>query len=192
MNYLERVSTLLKRTGKTCAELASSTGISEASLRLYASGEAKTIPSEDIKKLADGLGMTVEQIFGIGEATYHPNTRIASCGQRIAAALARKGMKQSDLCKITGIPKSSMSLYLSGAYEPKQDKIYAMAKALDVSTEWLMGYDLPPARLPWEEKALEEPKLTEGEKALLDLFNQVPEDKKQIVLEMIRVALKTK
>lgn len=192
MNYIDRVSELLKRTGKTCAELANSTGISEASLRLYASGDAKTIPSDDIKKLADGLGMTVEQIFGIGESTYHPNTRVASCGQRIAAALSRKGMKQADLCKITGIPKSSMSLYLSGAYEPKQDKIYSMAKALDVSTEWLMGYDLPHVRIPWEEKSIEEPKLTDGEKALLDLFNQVPEDKQSIVIEMIRAALKTK
>ena len=36
-----------------------------------------------------------------------------------------------------------------------------------------------------------EPQLTEGEKMLLDLFNRVPEDKQQIVLQMIRAALGT-
>ena len=34
-----------------------------------------------------------------------------------------------------------------------------------------------------------EPKLTEGEKVLLDLFNRVPEDQQQLVLQMIRAAL---
>lgn len=36
-----------------------------------------------------------------------------------------------------------------------------------------------------------EPQLTEGEKALLELFRQVPEDKQALVLGMIRAALCT-
>lgn len=35
------------------------------------------------------------------------------------------------------------------------------------------------------------PELSDGEKALLELFNQVPADKQALVLEMIRVALKS-
>ena len=38
----------------------------------------------------------------------------------------------------------------------------------------------------------EEPELSEGEKVLLDLFRQVPEDKQELVLQMISLALKTK
>ena len=34
-----------------------------------------------------------------------------------------------------------------------------------------------------------EPQLTEGEELLLDLFRRVPEDKQELVLQMIRVAL---
>lgn len=115
--------------------------------------------------------------------------RIESCGKRIEEALLFKKMKQTDLCKKANVPKSSLSLYLSGAYEPKQDRIYDMAKALDVSEAWLMGYDVPMERQsnpPSEEKAL-----TEGEEMLLDLFRQIPSDKQALVLEMIRVALKT-
>ena len=72
--------------------------------------------------------------------------RIASCGERIAEALLLRGLKQCDLCEKSGVPKSSLSLYLKGAYEPKQDRIYSMAIALNVSEAWLMGYDVPMER----------------------------------------------
>jgi transcriptional regulator with XRE-family HTH domain len=112
--------------------------------------------------------------------------KIDSCGKRIAEALLIKKMRQADLCKLANVPKSSLSLYLSGAYEPKQDRIYEMARVLNVSEAWLMGYDVPMER---EKNSPEEPKLTEGEKMLLDLFRLVPEDKQELVLQMIRVAL---
>ena len=114
--------------------------------------------------------------------------KVDSCGKRIAEALIIKGMRQADLCKIAKVPKSSLSLYLSGAYEPKQDRIYDMAKALNVSEAWLMGYDVPMERQN-QKNSPEEPKLTEGEEMLLDLFRRVPEDKQELVLQMIRVAL---
>jgi transcriptional regulator with XRE-family HTH domain len=117
--------------------------------------------------------------------------KVDNCGKRIAEALAINGMKQADLCKLAKVPKSSLSLYLSGAYEPKQDRIYDMAKALNVSEAWLMGYDVPMRRQE-QKKSPEEPKLNEGEKKLLDLFRLVPQDKQQMVLQMIEVALKTK
>ena len=43
----------------------------------------------------------------------------------------------------------------------------------------------------WDEKkdSPSDPELTEGEKILLDLFRRVPEDKQQLVLQMIRAAL---
>ena len=113
--------------------------------------------------------------------------RIGTCGQRIAEALKIRGMKQAELCKYAKVPKSSLSLYLSGAYEPKQNRIYDMAKALDVNEAWLMGYDVPMERT--KHTSPTEPKLNEGEKALLELFRLVPDDKQELVLQMIRVAL---
>ena len=115
--------------------------------------------------------------------------RVASCGQRISKALTIRGMRQAELCKIANVPKSSLSLYLSGAYEPKQDRIFDMAKALNVSEAWLMGYDVPMER---ERSSPEEPKLSEGEKMLIELFRRVPEEQQQLVLQMIRAALGTK
>jgi transcriptional regulator with XRE-family HTH domain len=114
--------------------------------------------------------------------------RVATCAERIRAALTIKGMKQSDLCRLTKIPKSALSQYISGAFEPKQDRIYLMAQALNVSEAWLMGLDVPMERQV-KKTSPEEPQLTEGEKILLDLFRRVPEDKQELVLQMIRVAL---
>lgn len=116
--------------------------------------------------------------------------RTASCGARIKMGLRIRGMKQADLCQITKIPKSAISQYVSGAFEPKQDRIYLISKALNVSEAWLMGYDVPMERV--NTTPPEEPQLSEGEKMLLDLFRQVPEDQQQLVLGMIRAALNTK
>ena len=114
--------------------------------------------------------------------------RIDTCGSRIARGLAIRGMKQSELCKLAQVPKSSLSLYLSGAYEPKQDRIYSIAKALNVSEAWLMGYDVPMEK----ESSSGEVQLTEGERQMLDLFKLVPEEQQHLVLEMIRAALKSR
>lgn len=59
--------------------------------------------------------------------------------------------KQVDLERETGIARSAISRYLSGEYEPKSKPIYELAKALGVSEQWLMGYDIPMER-PKEQK----------------------------------------
>lgn len=66
-----------------------------------------------------------------------------TCAIRIKKALTLRNMKQSELCNITKIPKSAMSQYIKGSFEPKQDRVYIIAKALNVSEAWLMGYDVP-------------------------------------------------
>lgn len=80
------------------------------------------------------------------------NERQETCGERIKKALRIKGMKQSDLCQITKIPKSAISQYISGAFEPKQDRVYLISKALNVSEAWLMGFDVPMERSEKQKK----------------------------------------
>lgn len=53
-----------------------------------------------------------------------------------------KGIKAVDLCEKTGIPKSAMSYYMAGKSEPKSDRLYILARALDVEEAWLLGYDV--------------------------------------------------
>ena len=71
---------------------------------------------------------------------------IASISIRLREALDASGMKQADLIRETGLDRGAVSKYLSGQYEPKQKAIYLMARALDVSEAWLLGYDVPKTR----------------------------------------------
>lgn len=112
----------------------------------------------------------------------------ASCSGRLALALSLRGMKQSELCARTGIPKSAVSQYISGEFKPKQDRVFLIAQALNVDEAWLMGYDVPMESAK-NENSPAEPELNEGERVLLDLFRRVPEEQQQLVLDMIRAAL---
>lgn len=62
--------------------------------------------------------------------------------ERIKEGLELRNMSQQELCNLTGISKGQMSSYVTGRYEPKQNNIYLISKALNVSPTWLMGYDV--------------------------------------------------
>lgn len=55
--------------------------------------------------------------------------------------MKERKITQTELAKRTGIRQSSISDWLNDRYEPKQDKVYIIAKALNVSPAWLLGYD---------------------------------------------------
>ncbi len=69
--------------------------------------------------------------------------RVTTTSERLKEALRLRDMRQTDLSKATGIDKGSISCYVSGRYEPKNEAVYKMAQALSVSEMWLWGYDVP-------------------------------------------------
>lgn len=73
---------------------------------------------------------------------------IEDFSMRLKKALRNKNMKPSELSKRTGIKAPMISDYLKGKYKAKQDKVYLIAEALDVSEAWLMGFDVKMDRVP--------------------------------------------
>ena len=69
-----------------------------------------------------------------------------TCATRIREGLRIRNMTQAELCKMTDIPKSAMSQYCNGGLLPRQNRIYLIAKALNVSEAWIMGFDVPMER----------------------------------------------
>lgn len=67
--------------------------------------------------------------------------------ERLKEALDIKQITKAELSRITGINKSSLTRYVKGSWEGKQDAVYEIAKALDVNEAWLMGYDVPMDRM---------------------------------------------
>lgn len=74
------------------------------------------------------------------------NERISTTPERMREAMADANMKQIELATATGLSHSSISRYLSGQMEPKQNAVALIAKALGVSEWWLWGYDVPRER----------------------------------------------
>ena len=106
--------------------------------------------------------------------------------ERIKLLIEQSGQSYQELERITGIKKSSLQRYASGATAKiPLDVIEKLSKAFNVSQEYLMGWsETTTKKLPPEE-----PVLSEGEKILVDLFRRVPEDQQEFVLRMIRAAL---
>ena len=116
--------------------------------------------------------------------------------ERIQEIMLKRNLKQADVVRLCqpyaerlGIKfqKSALSQYISGRNEPNQYKLTVLALALNVNEAWLMGYDVP-----MERKNNTTDILTDGEQLLLSLFRQVPVEMQDVVLEMVRVALKNR
>jgi transcriptional regulator with XRE-family HTH domain len=106
------------------------------------------------------------------------------CATRIKKALSIRNMTQTELCARAKISKSTLSEYLSGKYEPKQDKVFILAQALGVDPVWLWGYDVPMETQI--EISPDKMELTEGERMMLGVFRLIPEEQQRAFLEMGR------
>lgn len=115
---------------------------------------------------------------------------IATPGERIKEALVLRNMKASVLAEQSGLDKSSISCYLSGRYEPKQEALYRMGVVLDVAEMWLAGYDIPrdrPAVQKKNDKLAELVGKMRRDDKLFSFYSKVselPEEQRSIYYEM--------
>lgn len=120
---------------------------------------------------------------------------VESTCERLNYAFNKSSLKQVDLVRITGIDKSSISLYLSGKVTPKGDKLYKLALALGVSPVWLSGFNVPMVEeknppVPRRETLGEEIQpISENTQKLVDFVKTVPEDKAEYLLRVMKSIL---
>lgn len=62
--------------------------------------------------------------------------------QRLVEALARKNMLPVELATNSGVSQSSISQYMNGSHAPSNISSAKMARVLDVSPLWLMGFEV--------------------------------------------------
>lgn len=113
------------------------------------------------QKSSRKLNLFVEHIFNV---LYNSKcikkegkkmTRKVSTGTRLKQIMSELSMKQVDILEKAKpisakmnvkISKTDLSQYVNGKTEPRQDKLYILAKALNVSEGWLMGFETPRKR----------------------------------------------
>lgn len=75
-----------------------------------------------------------------------------STASRLQQIMRDRGLKQADILKAAQpyckeynvkLSKSTLSQFVSGRNEPRQDKIFVLSKTLGVNPAWLMGLDVP-------------------------------------------------
>lgn len=104
-----------------------------------------------------------------------------TCAKRLREGLAIRGMSQVELCQRTGIPKSAMSQYCNGKLRPRQDRIFLIANALNVSEAWLMGYEVP------MEKITPASQEEDGRvKEFSELFGKLSEAEQSLIISQIK------
>ncbi len=102
--------------------------------------------------------------------------------ERIRQLVESSNLSYVELEKITGIKKSSLQRYASGrTAKIPLDVIEKLANTFHVSQQYLMGWDEE------DEISPDQFELTEGEKDLIMLFRQIPEEQQRVFLEMGRV-----
>ena len=125
--------------------------------------------------------------------------------ERIKILIEKSGQSYQELEKTTGIKKSSLQRYASGVTAKiPLDVIEKLSKAFNVSQEYLMGWTEDNKK---DENPPQEPKLSEGKKmwlelydrisdetrevfiSMIDSFDKIPTDKQQFLLELIRASL---
>lgn len=110
---------------------------------------------------------------------------------RLRQAMDLRGMRATDLVEKTEIPKGTLSYYLSGKTEPKADRLYILAQALNVSEAWLLGYDVPMGRTDNQKKNDQLAKLVarmrtdEGFYNLVAAISDLPENKYRSIEQLV-------
>ena len=94
--------------------------------------------------------------------------------ERLREILAKKGLKQGDLVRLTGINKSTISYYYWGKRHATDYNMYQIAKALNVDIKWLMGY---------EDSCGEKPKTKKEE--LMERINNLSEEQAAAFLMLL-------
>lgn len=109
-----------------------------------------------------------------------------SIGTKIRALREANNMSLEDVAKLCGTTRQAIYKYENEIVTNiPYDKIILLAKALKTT---------PSNLFDWDDKKISptEPKLSEGEKEILELFRLIPVDQQPIVLNMIKAALGSK
>ena len=102
--------------------------------------------------------------------------------QRIKELRKEKGLTLEQVADIVGVGKSTVRKWETGMIaNMKRDKISNLAKALDTTPAYLMGWSENESQ---EQPSPDKQELTEGERKWLELYHQISDDAKKLLIEM--------
>ena len=109
---------------------------------------------------------------------------MSSFAERLNQAMHKKNCKAVDMTKATGVIASVISRYRSGQHQPTTNNVFAIAKYLKVSPEWLLnGSDAPEWTKPSQGTLWDKDKIIGVQEELIQKFKQENEELRQKIKE---------
>lgn len=114
---------------------------------------------------------------------------MALFAKRLKEARNARNISAKELAEHLGINKSTIHRYETGELKGiKHPTIQVIAEYLNVNPDYLIGASDSMCAVKDAEALMAD--ITDDEKMLLELFRRVPEENQQMVLDMIRIALR--
>ena len=157
----QRIKLLIEQSGKSYQELEKETMIKKSSLQRYASGVTAKIPPKAIEALSLYFNVTPAYLLG-----FDLQSQLDTLEHEINELRA-------EIYNASPEEKEGLEYALSIKEESYEDLVFAQRMN----------------QLGQKNNSPTEPKLSEGEQMLINLFRQVPADQQELVLQMIRAAL---
>lgn len=101
--------------------------------------------------------------------------------KNLTAYLARFNKSQREMAEIVGVSSSTFNDWANGRKYPRIDKIEFLANYFGIKKSDLIE------EVEEKKESPSKVDLTEGERLLLDLFRQIPEEQQRVFLDMGRV-----
>lgn len=113
--------------------------------------------------------------------------------EKLTMLRKERDMNMTEFANLLGTSKQVIARYEKGENTPKITTVAHYAEVLGVSLQYLINENCTDRNgaTPSDKKETPNDEITDGEKVLLDLFRKIPEHKQQLVLDMVRLALKT-
>ena len=102
----------------------------------------------------------------------------------LKAARKAKRMTQTEVARYIGLAQSSYSAWENGTTKIDHASLLKLSDLFDVSIDYLLGNES-------EKPTAGSDELTKDEETVIQLLRQVPEEQRELVLNMIEAALKT-
>ena len=78
-----------------------------------------------------------------GKGEFSMAKKISTTQERLNEMMKAFDIRPADIVRRTGINKSTLSNYINGKREARQDQLSLIADSYGVNPAWLLGYDVP-------------------------------------------------
>lgn len=109
---------------------------------------------------------------------------LQECAERFKSAMADKGITASELSRMSGVPRPSISQYTTGRSVPSNLYASKIGEVLGVSPTWLMGFDTPREEIKPDKRFSEE-----VEDMLNDIVKLSPDQFKRLKKYLLLIKL---